>query len=246
MPGSPAMNSVAFCSCMNFVRHPVRKNRMSPDWISTPWRSIAASRSSGVMTSPACSQSTPLRRAMSSSTPRPAMPLAILSMRAVLGAVRADVARREAVVQLVVVEDVGQPVPLRRGLQRHEHEVVGVVEGAGELLVLPGLRHQPDRVDAPAAGLRAVAVERDAEVEDGAPLHQLGRRRHALRRDQVDGALLVVVAPAAPVAVALADLAEVLDHDVSSFAGGVTGGLAAATVTSVRTPCPARWCCSPR
>ena len=147
---------------------------------------------------------------MSSSTPRPTMPLAILSIEQCLRAVRADVARREAVVQLVVVEHVGQAVPLRRRLQRHEHEVVGVVERAGELLVLAGLRHQPDRVDAPAAGLRTVAVERDAEVEDRAPLDELAGGDDALRRDQVDRAPLVVVAPAAPVADALADLAEVL------------------------------------
>ena len=74
------MNAAASPSVLNFVRQPVRKNRMSPERTSTPWRSAAASRSSGVMTSPACSQSTPFRRAMSSSTPRPTMPLAILSI----------------------------------------------------------------------------------------------------------------------------------------------------------------------
>ena len=53
---------------------------MSPLPTSTPCAAAAASRSSGVMTSPACIQSTPLSRAMSSSTPRPTMPLAILSI----------------------------------------------------------------------------------------------------------------------------------------------------------------------
>ena len=50
---------------------------------------------------------------------------------------------------------------------------------------------------------------------------------------------LVVVAPAAPVADPLADLAEVLDHDVSSLARRRdTSGAPAAAVTSRQDPLP--------
>ena len=63
--------------------------------------------------------------------------------------------RREAVVHLVVVEDVGERVPLRRALQRHEDVVVGVLEAAGEQLRVAGLAHEVHGVDAPATGLRA-------------------------------------------------------------------------------------------
>ena len=48
-----------------------------------------------------------------------------------------DVSGREAVVHVVVVVDVGQRVPLRRALQRHEDVVVGVLEPPGNTWVSP-------------------------------------------------------------------------------------------------------------
>ena len=171
-PGSPAMNAAASRSVTNFVRQPVRNSTMSPEPTSTPWRSAAASRSSRRDDVAALQPVDALEAGDVEQHATADDALGQLVDRAVLGAVRSDIGRREAVVQLVVVEDVGQAVPLRRRLQRHEHVVVGVVEGPGELLVGAGLRHQPHRVDAPPAGLRTVAVERDAEVEDRAALDE--------------------------------------------------------------------------
>src|SRR5262249_46329956 len=61
--------------------------------------------------------------------------------------------------------------------------------------------HLMDRVEATAeqSGLRAAAVEWDAEREHLAGVDQLARRDDVLRRDVIERADLVVLAPAAPV-----------------------------------------------
>ena len=228
------MNSAAFLRSTYMRRQPVRKSRMSPDPTATfPCRRIAASRSAGVITAPAASQGTPFSAATSSSTPRPAIPFACLSMRVVERAVRRHVARWKAVVELVVVVDVCEPVPLRCALERHEHVVVGVAESAGEVLVRARGRHQVDRIDTRSARLRPVGGERDAEIEHLARLHELRRRHQPLGRDQVRGAALVVLAPAPPVREPLRECREVLHRVPSgrqSFATGIcfTAGSASA------------------
>ena len=71
-------------------------------------------------------------------------------------AARRDVARGEAVVELFVVEHVGEAVPLRGALQRHHHVVVGVAEAAGEVVLrLARRRHEVQRV---ASGCRRPAA----------------------------------------------------------------------------------------
>ena len=137
--------------------------------------------------------------------------------RAVLGAVWADVAGREAVEELTVVEDVSQAVTLRGRLQRHEHVVVGKVERTGEVLVVTSLGHESDGVDPTAARLWTVPVEGNAQVEDCSSSYKSRRGHEAIRGDQVDGAPLVVVTPATPIAQAGPDLPEVV-HVVVSFA----------------------------
>ena len=142
--------------------------------------------------------------------------LGLLVDRTVLRAMGSHVARWEAVVELIVVVHVGQPVPLRGCLEGHEHVVVGVVERARELLVGTGLRHQSNGVDPSATRLRALRIEGDSKVEDGAALHQPARGDDPLGRDQIDGASLVGVAPSAPVPQPGSDLAKIL-HIYPSF-----------------------------
>ena len=121
-------------------------------------------------------------------------------------AVAIDLARVEAVVHLVFVEDVAQRVPVGRGLHRHVDGVVGVAQ-LQHLVVVPGDRigasrqHGVDRIPAAAeqAGLRATAVERDAEREDLAGADQSRRADDVLWRDMVERADLIVLAPTTPI-----------------------------------------------
>src|SRR5207248_11686123 len=80
-----------------------------------------------------------------------------------------DESRVVAVIRLVIQEDMAERIPVGRGLHRHVDGIVGV-----EQLALPtggrigsGRQHGVDRVPASAeqAGLRTVAVERNAERE---------------------------------------------------------------------------------
>ena len=138
--------------------------------------------------------------------------VALLVDRVVQRAAWRDVARGIPVVELVVVEDVRERVPLRRALERHHDVVVGVAEPAGHVVLRLARRgHEVQRVLAdPAAGLRAELVERDAEVEHLARAHETRRRDQPLRRDQVGGAALVVGSPPSPVAQPLTDSPEVV------------------------------------
>src|SRR6185312_1063517 len=78
--------------------------------------------------------------------------------------------------------------------------------------------HLVDRVEAAAeqAGLRPGLVERDAEREHLAGADQARRLDDVLRRDVVQGADLVLLAPAAPVAELLAGFRDrvLVDLDV--------------------------------
>ena len=188
---------------------------MSPLPTSTPpCAAIAASRSSGVITYPRSSQSTPLSFAMSRSTPRPGDALALLVDAVARRTDDRDLGRREAVVHLVVVEDVREGVPLRRALQRHEDVVVRVLEAPGEQLRVAGLAHEVDGVDAPATGLGSRVVERDAEVEHLARPDHRARPDELVGRDEVHGAALVLRAPPSPVRESLAEAPKVLHQSL--------------------------------
>jgi hypothetical protein len=121
-------------------------------------------------------------------------------------AVAIDLTRVEAVVHLVFVEDAAERVPVGRGLHRHVDGIVGVAQ-LQHLVVAPGDRigagrqHGVDRIPAAAeqAGLRAATIERDAEREDLAGADQSRRADDFLRRDMVERADLIVLAPAAPI-----------------------------------------------
>src|SRR5262252_3971251 len=110
-----------------------------------------------------------------------------------------------AVVGLVLVEDVPERIPVSCPLHAQIQRVVGV---ADLVPVLPagdgvgaGRQHLMDRIEAPSeqAGLRAVAVERDAERKHSAGADQTRGLEDILGRDVVERADVVVLAPAAPI-----------------------------------------------
>ncbi len=110
-----------------------------------------------------------------------------------------------AVVGLVLVEDVAERVPMRRALDAEHERVVGVADLVPVLLagdgVSAGRQHLVDRVEAAAeqSGLRAFAVERNAEREHLAGADQARRLDDVLGRNVIERADLVFLAPAAPV-----------------------------------------------
>ena len=119
-----------------------------------------------------------------------------------------------AVVGLVLVEDVPERIPVRGALHAQVEGVIGI---ADLVPVLPpgngvgaGREHLVDRIEAAAeqAGLRAVAVERDAEREHLAGADQACGVDDVLGHDMVERADLVVLAPAAPVLELLRGLAR--------------------------------------
>src|SRR5262249_38236967 len=74
---------------------------------------------------------------------------------------RSERGRRKAVVEAAVVPDVREAVPLRRALERHRDEVVGIAWPLG-ISAEPAVdrAHQVDRVHASAlADLRALGAE---------------------------------------------------------------------------------------
>jgi hypothetical protein len=74
---------------------------------------------------------------MSSRTPRPITARASLSIASFSAPAGGDRRRGHAVVALLVVEDMGKPVPLRRALERHEDEVVGEAAAIRDCWVWP-------------------------------------------------------------------------------------------------------------
>ncbi len=123
-------------------------------------------------------------------------------------AVGGDGPRRvPAVPRLAVVEDVPEPVPLRRALQRHGDHVVGAANAVREPLVAegrvgPGAQHGVYRVGPPPpAALRPVHVETLGQREAGSATHQAGGGQAQPVGDEVSRAEHVVGAPPAPVGV---------------------------------------------
>src|SRR5215475_3177955 len=119
-----------------------------------------------------------------------------------------------AVVGLVFVEDVPERIPVRRSLHAQIQRVVGV---ADLVPVLPagdgigaGRQHLVDWIEAPSeqAGLRAVAVERDAERKHSAGADQTRSLDDILGRDVVERADVVVLAAAAPILELLRSLGD--------------------------------------
>ena len=138
---------------------------------------------------------------------------------------RGDVAAVVAVPHVVVVHDVAEAVPLRAALQRHDDDVVGaadlaVVEHAG-IGIGPGAGHHVDRVEAAERGilglaaLRAFLVVVQRERDDLALPHQSRRGDDVDGGGEVERADLVVLAPAAPVLVALRRLVHVLARQLA-------------------------------
>ena len=126
------------------------------------------------------SPSAPIARPTSSSTPRPAIDVGDgLDAGDRVAQAGDDLAGAAAVPGDAVVEDVAEPVPLGRALQRHRDHVVGTADAVREALdagrgVGAGVEHGVHRVGpAPPALLRAVHVEalrqreRDARAGPG-------------------------------------------------------------------------------
>src|SRR5262245_38813547 len=111
----------------------------------------------------------------------------------------------EAVIGLVLVEDVPQRVPMGGTLDAEIERIVGVADlvpvlSAGDG-VGAGREHLVDGIEAAAeqAGLGAFAVEGDAEREYLAGTDQARRLDDILGRYVIERANLIVLAPAAPV-----------------------------------------------
>jgi len=124
------------------------------------------------------------------------------------------------VVGLVFVEDVTERVPVRRALHAQHQRVVGVADLVPVLPLGDGVgaggEHLVDRIETPAkqAGLWSFAVERDAERERLAGADQARGLDDVLRRDVVERADLVVLAPASPVRELLGGLGDRLFADL--------------------------------
>jgi len=94
---------------------------------------------------------------------------------------------------------------VRRALHAQHQRVVGVANPVPVLLASDGIgagrEHLMDRIESAAeqAGLRAVAVERDAEREHLAGADQARRLDDVLGGDVVERSDLVLLTPAAPV-----------------------------------------------
>ena len=137
-------------------------------------------------------------------------------------AARVDQLGVVAVVGLVLVEDVAERVPVRGALHAQHQRVVGVADLVPVLLAGDGVgaggEHLVDRVEAAAeqAGLRAGAVERNAEREHLAGADQVRGLDDVFRRDVIERADLIVLAPAAPVRKFLRGLGDrfLADFDV--------------------------------
>ena len=151
--------------------------------------------------------------------------LARLLDAAFLRAGGGDVAAVVAVPHVVVVHDVAEAVPLRAALQRHDDDVVGaadlaVVEHAG-IRVGAGAGHHVDRIEAAERGilglaaLRALLVVVERERDHLALAHQPRRGDDVRGGGEVERADLVVLAPAAPVLVALRRLVHVLARQLA-------------------------------
>ena len=104
--------------------------------------------------------------------------------------------------------DMGQRVPLRRVLQRQDHAIVAGhvheqrVDAVGQEVEAPAIlvagRREHRGQAARVQHIAAREVEREAQAERYSFLHLGNALDHLLRRDQVEAAELIVVAPVAP------------------------------------------------
>src|ERR1700730_17286376 len=137
-----------------------------------------------------------------------------------------------AVIQLSVIPNMSQSVPLRAALQRHYHVIVGEAHRTvlpqarhGSLDRRGGIRrvlleanapavdgHQVDRVgtEGEVGTLGTIGVEVDAEREQLALLDKARCLPQLIRRDIVERPELVVGAPLSPVAYSFCNLVELL------------------------------------
>ena len=116
----------------------------------------------------------------------------------------------EAVIQLTVIEDVRQRIPLARRLQRHFNLVVRNTDRAWILANLVArLQHRVLWVGTYSAVLRSVLVERNGEGIHLSVLNQTGRPQYAFGCDEVQRSLFVIGSPSAPIADALTEISKV-------------------------------------
>src|SRR5258705_10493618 len=151
---------------------------------------------------------------------------------AVEGARAGHGVRREAIVEVILVVDVRERVPLRGGLQRHDDDVVvephrvalevsGQLTGSRVLQPLRAVLEQRSRV-ASVDGhhvqrvlpevertLRPRRTEVHPERKHLAVLYETARLDDLLGRDEVQRPELVGVAPTAPVAYVIRDPAKI-------------------------------------
>src|SRR5215467_14801317 len=132
--------------------------------------------------------------------PRPTSLLLVLSMLFLAAPLLVTRVASYPLYNLPLVEDVGEAVPLRDALERHDDPVVGPAV-ALHLLHLGGrsgrvaavAEHGVDGIEArPRAALRTIPIEGNAESEDLTRGGEPTRRRDALGRDVVQRAQLVV------------------------------------------------------
>ena len=122
--------------------------------------------------------------------------------------------RRHVVVELVVVPDVREAVPLRCALQGQGQHVISDddVFRRGEFAWHN--RHRMDRIESPPGALLGpVTPEREAQLENLARAN--GRRgpQNVLWRNKFQGTALVIGTPAAPVRELLSEFLEIA-HDM--------------------------------
>ena len=169
---------------------------------------------------------------------RPRLGLGVLGRRhdVFIGAkaVVEDDFRLAVAVGIEAAADVRKGVPLRRVLQRHQHDVVAddvgevrvvLAERIAEVLpalVLAGIAHRrrdPGRVPARIERRAARIVERQRQAERNALLHLGHALQHLLARHPVHAAALIVGTELAPVG-SRRSLLPALAHDNLSSSGG--------------------------
>src|SRR5262249_28116162 len=110
-----------------------------------------------------------------------------------------------SVIGLVLVEDMPERIPMGSALDAQIEGIVGIANPVPVLAsgnrISAGRQHLVDGIEAPAeqAGLRAVAVERDAEREHLAGTDEARGMHDVLRGDVIERADVIVLAPPAPV-----------------------------------------------
>src|SRR5215831_15864517 len=98
----------------------------------------------------------------------------------------------EAIVELSIVVDVRERVPLRGALQRHVDHIVGEADARDRRIEWgEQVGYVDERIEASAAHLRSVAVETEAEVEQLACPNLAGGALQGFGTDVIERAALV-------------------------------------------------------